>query len=54
MRRDATEFARGAGYNGRRRVIVLDGRVVSHGGADWFEWIQRQISKPGRRNGLLS
>lgn len=46
MRRDATAFAMGAGYNGRRRVIVLDGRVISHGGADWIE---RQLAKLGKR-----
>jgi hypothetical protein len=35
---DSTEYARQLGYTGRRAVIVSDGRVVSHRGADWFQF----------------
>ncbi len=38
---DKTDYARSCGYSGTRRVIVLDGRVTSHGNADWHEWISK-------------
>ena len=43
---DCTSYARFYGYRGSRRVIVSDGRVISHCDADWFEWISnvRQTS----------
>lgn len=37
---DKTAYCRALGYRGRRRVIVLDGRVPSHGNADWFEFCE--------------
>jgi hypothetical protein len=33
---DKTDYARSIGYAGKRRVIVNDGRVASHGNQDWF------------------
>lgn len=35
---DKTDYARSLGYSGTRSVLVLDGRVISHAGADWFRF----------------
>jgi len=36
-----TKYATGLGYTGRKPVIVRDGRVITHGGKDWHEFMQR-------------
>ena len=41
-----THYARASGYTGRRPVLVLDGKVISHRPAapqppDWFEFMNR-------------
>ena len=36
---DKTDYARRQGYTGRHRVYVSDGKVISHGHADWFQWL---------------
>lgn len=33
-----TDYARSLGYTGSKPVVVYDGRVVSHGQKDWFEF----------------
>lgn len=33
-----TDYARSLGYTGVKPVVVYDGRVVSHGRKDWFEF----------------
>lgn len=33
---DVTTYSQSLGYQGSRSVFVLDGRVISHGGIDWF------------------
>lgn len=38
---DVTMYCIDLGYTGKRRVIVLDCRVVSHGRQDWHEFAQR-------------
>lgn len=47
---DKTSYCRALGYSGRRNVIVLDGQVTSHRGANWFDFcaaIERsQIASP--------
>lgn len=35
---DRTQYARGLGYEDARRVVVVDGRVVTHRWKDWFEF----------------
>jgi hypothetical protein len=35
---DNTLYARGYGYAGRKRVIVSDGKVISHGNVCWFDF----------------
>lgn len=35
---DKTAYCRALGYSGDRPVIVLDGQVVSHRRADWFDF----------------
>ncbi|KKI36173.1 hypothetical protein VI03_24775 [Burkholderia vietnamiensis] len=35
---DKTEYARSIGYIGDKRVVVVDGRVVTHRWEDWFEF----------------
>ncbi len=39
--KDVTEFARGIGYQGKKPVIVLDGKVISHRNVDWFAFCDR-------------
>jgi len=39
--KDMTVYCIDMGYAGRRRVIVSDGKVVSHGHQDWFLFSQR-------------
>jgi len=36
-----TKYAIGLGYTGRKPVIVCDGRVITHGGQDSHEFMQR-------------
>ena len=36
-----TAYARSVGYAGRKPVMVSDGKVVSHRGLDWFEFLFR-------------
>ncbi len=36
---DCTEYARAMGYVGGKRVIVSDGKTVSHRGKDWFLFV---------------
>lgn len=36
--KDATDYCRSIGYTGEKPVVVLDGKVVSHNNADWFEF----------------
>ncbi|KSQ21503.2 hypothetical protein APB26_31435 [Pseudomonas aeruginosa] len=38
---DKTVFCIELGYTGKRRVIVSDGKVVSHGHVDWFHFVER-------------
>lgn len=33
---DKTDYARAAGYTGAKRVLVSDGKVVSHHNVCWF------------------
>ncbi|WP_390619230.1 hypothetical protein [Maricurvus nonylphenolicus] len=33
---DKTEYAKSLGYHGEQSVIVIDGKVVSHGFLDWL------------------
>lgn len=42
---DKTDYAIACGYTGKRRVIVQDGKIISHGNADWFEWITRVMNR---------
>ncbi|KVV40795.1 hypothetical protein WT27_12750 [Burkholderia territorii] len=35
---DKTEYARSIGYIDNKRVVVVDGRVVTHRWKDWFEF----------------
>lgn len=35
---DQTAYAASLGYEGTRAVIVMDGKVVSHGWKDWFDF----------------
>ncbi|WP_321967180.1 hypothetical protein [Burkholderia cepacia] len=35
---DRTQYAQSLGYAGARRVVVLDGRVVTHRWKDWFDF----------------
>lgn len=39
--KDMTMYCIDMGYAGKRRVIVFDGRVVSHGHQDWFQFVER-------------
>jgi hypothetical protein len=39
--KDMTMYCIDMGYASRRRVIVLDGKVVSHGHQDWFQFAER-------------
>ncbi len=39
--RDMTMYCIDMGYTGKRRVLVLDGKVVSHGHADWHAFANR-------------
>jgi len=38
---DKTAYACALGYTGTKPVKVLDGRVISHGNRDWFEFCQK-------------
>lgn len=42
---DMTMYCIDMGYSGRRRVIVSDGKVVSHGHQDWFQFAERIRNK---------
>lgn len=42
---DKTMYCIGLGYAGRRKVIVSDGKVVSHGHQDWNQFSQRIRTK---------
>lgn len=42
---DKTVYCIELGYTGKRRVIVSDGKVVSHGHADWFHFAERIRAK---------
>lgn len=33
---DVTPYARSIGYGGPRRVLVMDGKVITHRRMDWF------------------
>lgn len=33
-----TDYAKSLGYDGRRPVYVLDGKVISHRSVDWFDF----------------
>jgi len=35
---DMTAYAQSLGYRGKRRVYVLDGKVISHRSLNWFEF----------------
>ncbi len=35
---DRTAYAKSNGYLGKKPVYVLDGKVISHGSVDWFEF----------------
>lgn len=39
--KDVTPYARFIGYAGKKRVVVSDGKVITHKLCDWFEWIDR-------------
>lgn len=39
--KDMTMYCIDMGYVGKRRVIVSDGKVVSHGHQDWFQFAER-------------
>lgn len=43
--KDCTMYLVDLGYTGKRRVLVNDGKVVSHGHADWFAFVSRYASK---------
>ncbi|EPG9351868.1 hypothetical protein ACKU3Z_030280 [Pseudomonas aeruginosa] len=43
--KDKTMYSIDLGYAGKRRVIVYDGKVVSHGHQDWFEFVDRVRNK---------
>lgn len=36
---DSTNYAKHYGYRGRK-VIVSDGKVITHGNKDWFEFME--------------
>lgn len=36
---DKTAYARSAGYQGQKPVLVMDGRVVSHRSKSWFDFM---------------
>lgn len=47
---DKTDFARSwGGYCGKRRVIIEDGCVISHGSVDWFDFLAAERRKSLRR-----
>lgn len=35
---DHTEYAKSIGYKGTDKVLVVDGKVVSHNNQDWLEF----------------
>ena len=41
---DTTGYCRALGYKGGTPVRVLDGRVITHRNANWFEFCQRLAS----------
>jgi hypothetical protein len=41
MRTDKTAYAKSLGYTGTKKVIVVDGRVTSHRGVDWFLFCEK-------------
>ena len=41
--RDKTMYAVDCGYTGSKRVLVHDGRVVSHGHVEWSVFIGRLL-----------
>ncbi|HEK3717127.1 TPA: hypothetical protein ACWLUJ_006579 [Pseudomonas aeruginosa] len=42
---DKTMYCIDLGYAGRRRVILSDGKVVSHGRQDWHQFAERLRTK---------
>ncbi len=40
---DKTMYAVDCGYTGSRRVLVFDGRVVSHGHVEWSAFLGRLL-----------
>lgn len=50
---DLTSFARGIGYTGKRPVITIDGKVISHGRVCWFEWCSKTQARAKRRKRTL-
>jgi hypothetical protein len=49
---DRSMYARSLGYAGSRRVVVLDGKVITHRRADWFlfcEACRRQLRRRQKR-----
>jgi hypothetical protein len=46
---DQTAYATMIGYGGRRQVVVMDGKVVSHGWKDWFEFCEECRALARRR-----
>lgn len=42
---DKTMYCIDLGYTGKRRVILSDGKVVSHGHVDWHQFAERIRSK---------
>lgn len=47
---DMTAYAQSLGYRGKRRVHVLDGKVISHRSINWFDFCAalrgRQRNRP--------
>ncbi|MFP3637494.1 hypothetical protein [Paraburkholderia sp. SIMBA_054] len=46
---DVTSYARSIGYDGKRAVIVLDGKVISHRWKDWFHFCEMCRVRARRR-----
>jgi hypothetical protein len=44
---DKTDYARAAGYQGEKRVLVSDGRVISHRSVCWFAFCAGLRQKSG-------
>lgn len=35
---DHTEYAKSIGYTGKEKVLVLDGKVISHDNQEWLDF----------------